>query len=104
MGMTVGLKPEKLEEYKELHKNVWPSVANMISKCNIRNYSIFHHDGRLFSYFEYTGSDFEADMQKMASDPTTKKWWELTAPMQVSLEEDKAVSTWSEMEEVFYLD
>ena len=41
MGMVLGLKPEKVAEYKRLHAAVWPEVLAMISACNIRNYSIF---------------------------------------------------------------
>ena len=41
MGMVIGLKPEKVEEYKRLHAAVWPDVLTMISACNIKNYSIY---------------------------------------------------------------
>jgi L-rhamnose mutarotase len=76
-GMVIKVKSEKLEEYKNLHAAVWPKVLDTIRKCNIRNYSIYHKDGYLFSYFEYIGEDFEADMAKMAADPTTQKWWDV---------------------------
>jgi L-rhamnose mutarotase len=54
----------------------------MISVCNIRNYTIYLKDNMLFSYFEYTGKDFDADMSKMAADPTTQKWWDVCKPCQ----------------------
>lgn len=84
-GMVIGLRREKIEEYKALHAAAWPGVLEMIKKCNIRNYSIYLRrlvDGRhyLFSYFEYTGSDFAADMAKMAADPTTQRWWSFCIP------------------------
>jgi hypothetical protein len=31
-GNVIGLRPEKLEEYKELHANVWPGVLKMIKE------------------------------------------------------------------------
>ena len=65
-GQVVGIKPEHLEEYTRLHAAVWPEVLEKIAECNIRNYSIFHHEGLLFAYFEYHGDDFEADMAAMA--------------------------------------
>ena len=40
----------------------------MIKKCNMQNYSIFYKDNLLYAYFEYTGSDFAADMARMAAD------------------------------------
>ena len=76
-GTVIRVKPEKLDEYKALHANPWSGVNKMIRECNIRNYSIYYRDGYLFSYFEYTGKDFEADMQKMALDSLTQEWWKL---------------------------
>jgi L-rhamnose mutarotase len=73
-GQVIGVKPEHFEAYKRYHAAVWPEVLKMITECNIRNYSIFHKDGLLFAYMEYTGDDFEADMKKMAADPNTQEW------------------------------
>ena len=53
-GSVIGVKPEKLEEYKKLHAAVWPAVLAMISECNIRNYSIYYKDGMLYSCLLYT--------------------------------------------------
>ncbi len=85
-GMVIKVKPEKIEEYKKLHADVWPAVLKKISECNIRNYSIYLIDNTLFSYFGYMGNDFNADMADMAADPTTQKWWALRKPCQLSLE------------------
>ena len=106
-GMITGLKPEKEDYYKKLHANAWPAVLKKIEECNIRNYSIYlkEIDGKpyLFSYFEYVGNDFDADMKKMAADSTTQRWWKETDPCQVPLPEAAGKKqTWSEMEEVFH--
>jgi len=106
-GMVTGLKPEKVAYYKKLHAAVWPGVLKKITECNIRNYSIYLQeiDGKpyLFSYWEYTGDDFKADMKKMAADTTTQRWWKETAPTHQPLAEAAAKNeTWSRMEEVFH--
>lgn len=103
-GMVIGVKLDKLEEYKRLHAAVWPGVLDMIRKCNIRNYSIYYKDGLLFSYFEYVGDDYQADMAQMAADPTTQKWWELCEPCQAPLETRGENEWWARMQEVFHLD
>jgi L-rhamnose mutarotase len=103
-GSVIGVRPEKLEEYKELHAAVWPEVLKMITECNIRNYSIYYKDGFLFSYFEYIGNNYEADMAKMAADPTTQKWWDVCKPCQKPLETRKEGEWWADMKEVFHLD
>ena len=51
-GQLIGVKPENFESYKKYHAEVWPEVLDMISKCNIRNYTIFHREGMLYAYFE----------------------------------------------------
>ena len=103
-GSLIKLKPEKEAEYRELHTNAWPDVLEMISKCNIRNYSIYFKDGFLFSYFEYHGDDFDVEMKKMASDPITQKWWKLTDPCQEPLDTRKEGEWWASMEELFHTD
>jgi L-rhamnose mutarotase len=108
-GSIIGVRAEKLEEYKKLHAAVWPDVLRMIRRCNIRNYSIYLRklpDGShyLFSYFEYTGSDFAADMAIMAADPTTQKWWAVCKPCQEPLGDRAPDEWWAGMEEVFHVD
>lgn len=104
---VTGLNPEKAEYYEKLHANPWPGVSRMIRECNIRNYSIHkcEIDGELylFSYLEYIGDDFDADMKKMAADPETQLWWNETDPCQVPLPDAAAKGQiWSDTEELFY--
>jgi len=106
MGMVIGLKPEKIAEYKRLHASVWPEILDMISRCSIRNYSIFlkEPENLLFGYWEYHGTDFEADAAKMAADPKTQEWWDVCMPCQEPLETRKGGEWWAMMEEVFHHD
>lgn len=103
-GQVIRIRPGKLEEYKAHHARVWPEVLAMIRQCNICNYSIYHKDGYLFGYFEYTGEDFAADMVKMAADPKTREWWSVVGPLQEPLETRAPGEWWAEMEEVFHED
>ena len=108
-GSVIGLRAEKMAEYKKLHAAIWPAVAKMIHEANIRNYSIYLRklpDGNyyLFSYFEYVGQDFAADMAKMAADPETRRWWTFTDPCQTPLADRKPGQQWADMEEVFHQD
>ena len=103
-GQVIRVKPDKLEEYKRYHANVWPEVLSMIHECNMRNYSTYHKDGYLFAYFEYIGDDFDADMAKMAADPKTLEWWDICKPMQEPLETRAEGEWWANMEEVFHTD
>ena len=107
-GSVIGLRPEKEQYYRQLHANAWPSVLEQLKKSGFRNYSIFvtEIEGKryLFSYFEYVGSDFETDMQAMAEDPETQRWWKETDPCQIQLPTRKPGANWSDMERVFFLE
>lgn len=103
-GMIIKVRPDKLEEYKRLHADAWPGVLEMIRQCNIRNYSIYHKDDMMFTYFEYVGDNFEADMAKMAADSTTQKWWDVCKPCLKPLPTRAEGEFWAEMEEVFHCD
>ncbi len=104
MGMLVGLKPDKIDEYKRLHAAVWPGVLAMISKCNIQNYTIYlkEPENLLFGYWEYHGTDFAADAALMAQDPLTQDWWAVCMPCQEPLTTRKDGEWWSMMDEVFH--
>lgn len=103
-GSVIAVPPTRLEEYKKLHAAVWPGVKKMIKECNLENYSIYYKDGLLFSYYEYTGTDYEADMAKMAADPETQRWWAVCKPCQRPLPTRQPGEWWADMEEVFHLD
>ena len=103
-GQVIGVRPEHFERYKKHHAAVWPEVLDMIKKCNMQNYSIFYKDNTLYAYFEYTGSDFAADMARMAADPKTQEWWSIMEPMQKPVDTRKSGEWWANMEEVFHID
>lgn len=106
-GAVIQIREEKIPEYKRLHTNAWPKVLEIISQANIRNYSIYLRilpDGNhyLFSHFEYTGDDYDADMAKMAGQPIIQKWWGECGPCQKPLDDCPPGQWWAPMEEVFY--
>jgi L-rhamnose mutarotase len=101
--MVIGVRPEMLDEYRRLHADAWPDVLAQIRRCHISNYSIFYRDGLLFGYLEYSGDDWDADMRRMAEDPATQRWWELTDPCQVPLASAGPGEHWAPMDEVFHM-
>ena len=100
--MVIKLKPDRIEEYRKLHADAWPDVLRAISNGNINNYSIYLKDDLLFSYFEYIGNNYEKDMEIIAADPATQKWWDVCKPCQEPLESRNDGEWWSNMEEVFH--
>lgn len=103
-GMVIGIKPEKIDEYKALHARVWPAVLEQIRSSHIRNYTIYlrEPENLLFSYFEYHGEDFNADMATMAADRETQQWWAICKPCQIPMTSRGDDEHWAVMKEVFH--
>jgi cytidyltransferase-like protein len=91
----IGLKKEFEEQYIVLHKHTFPEVLHRIHSSNISDYSIFLHQGILFSHIIYSGTDYDADMAAIGTDETTREWWKLTDQMQVPLDLRKENEWWA---------
>ncbi len=103
-GLVVEIKSSQIEEYERIHADVWPGVLATIADCNVHNYSIYRYNNLLFTYYEYHGSDWAADMAKMAADPVTQDWWKITSPMQQKVP-DAAEGEWEKrLPEIFHTD
>ena len=104
VGMVIGLKPDKIAAYKALHAASNPGVRDLLTKYHMRNFSIYLQqldDGTyyLFGYYEYTGTDYKADMAKLATEPRNQKWLSVTDTMQIPLSGEKS---WTKMQEVYH--
>ena len=102
-GMVVGIKPEKIETYKELHADDNAGVRDLLSKYHMHNFSIFltEIEGKWyeFGYYEYTGNDYEGDMNRLAEEPRNIEWLKVCDPLQIPLKGEKS---WKMMEPVYY--
>ena len=104
IASVIRLRPEHADEYRALHAAVWPEVLDALRRAHVRNYSIFERDGLLFSYLEYVGDDYAADMAQVAADEATRRWWTLTDPCQQPLQSAAEGEWWAPAAEVFHLD
>jgi L-rhamnose mutarotase len=103
IGMVTQLRPERMDEYKQLHSDSNPGVRDLLTKYHMHNFSIYLQqiDGKWyeFGYYEYTGKDFDRDMAKLAKEPRNIAWLKVCDPMQVPLPGAKG---WTEMERVYF--
>ncbi|MBN2508612.1 MAG: L-rhamnose mutarotase [Verrucomicrobia bacterium] len=108
LAWITGLKPDRAAHYRALHADPWPAVNRRLRQSHIRNFSIYEREIEgslyLFAYLEYTGRDFEKDMQRMADDPETQRWWRETDPCQLPLPDAAAAGKiWADMKELYHL-
>ncbi|MFH8473960.1 L-rhamnose mutarotase [Streptomyces sp. NPDC018000] len=104
VAQVIRVRPEKVDEYRELHREVPEPVLDRLRRCHIADYSIHLLGDRLFSYFEYHGDDLAADLALMAADRATRDWWQLTAPCQQPVDEAAPGEWWASMEQVFLME
>ena len=104
VAAVIGLRPEHAKEYLRHHEEVWPEVLAALTAAGVSNYSIYRHGDLLFSYLEYHGDDYEADMARIAADPATQRWWSVMMPLQRTLRTQAHEPWWTELAEVFHLD
>lgn len=106
MSHMIKVKPEVIAEYKRIHAAVWPDILRAIHTSNIRNYSIFlkQPENFLIAYWEYIGTDYKGDMEKIKTAPRMQEWWDITDPMQEPFETRQSGEWWASMENVFHTD
>jgi L-rhamnose mutarotase len=67
------VRPDRLEEYRERHREVWPEMLDALHDAGWRNYSLFlGEDGLLVGYLET--DDFEAAQRAMAASEVNDRW------------------------------
>ncbi len=101
-GHLIRLKPEYQERYIALHAHPFPGLIRQLRASGLRNYSIFLHDDMLFSFYEYVGDDYAADMEAIAENDTVQDWWTLTDSMQTSLGPDDSDQWWTPIQELWH--
>ena len=104
VGIMLKVKKEKIDEYRESHKTVWPEMKEALSRQGWNNYSLFlTEDGYLFGYFE-PPIDFQSALKGMETEPINIKWQKAMAHYFEALGGKQADESMIELEEVFHLD
>jgi L-rhamnose mutarotase len=92
------VRPDRLDEYRARHREVWPEMLDALRDAGWRNYSLFlDDDGLLIGYVEV--DDFEAAQRAMAATEVNERWQRDMAPFF----DARADETLVRLEEVFHL-
>ena len=92
------VRPDRLDEYRERHREVWPEMLDALREAGWSNYSLFlREDGLLVGYLET--DDFEAAQRAMDATDVNERW-QRTWPRSSSRAAD---TRFVRLEEVFHL-
>jgi len=104
VAFVLKVREDRIEEYKEHHRAVWPEMLDALQRTGWHNYSLFmREDGLLFGYFE-TPENFQAALDGMAREEVNARWQEFMAPYFEALGGARPDEMMVELEEVFHLD
>jgi L-rhamnose mutarotase len=92
--------PDRLDEYRRRHGEVWPEMLEALREAGWRNYSLFlREDGLLVGYVEC--DDFAAAQERMAATAVNDRWQREMEPF-LGTRPDREGGM-SRLEEVFHL-
>jgi L-rhamnose mutarotase len=101
-GFQFKVRQDRLAEYKEHHRQVWPEMLEALRETGWHNYTLFmRNDGLIFGYFE-TDQDLATAQSRMAARAVNTRWQEFMSEfMDANTRPDE---TFVELEEYFHLD
>ena len=98
-AFVLQVRPEKIDEYVEAHRAVWPDMLQALRDAGIQNYSIFRDGNRVFGYFE--SDDLDRAASYLAEQEVCTRWQNAMADL---LEERVPDAGPPALEEIFRLD
>jgi L-rhamnose mutarotase len=97
------VRPDRLEEYRERHRAVWPDMLAALRTAGWRNYSLFlREDGLLVGYLET--EDLAAAQEAMAGTEVNARWQAEMAPFFEDLEGRAPDEGMAPLGEIFHID
>jgi L-rhamnose mutarotase len=98
-AFVLHVKPERIAEYVQAHRTVWPEMLDALKGAGIRNYTIFRDENRVFGYFET--NDLAATERYLAEQDVSTRWQDSMADL---LEQRVPDSGPPPLPEIFRLD
>ena len=97
------VRPDRLDEYKERHRQVWPEMLAALRDTGWRNYSLHvREDGLLVGYVEC--DDLAAAQRAMAGTEVNARWQAEMARYFTGLDGRAPDEGFLVLEEVFHLE
>ena len=98
-AFVLRVRPDRIDEYVEAHRNVWPEMLAALREAGIGNYTIFRHGNEVFGYLE--SDDLAAAAGYLEAQEVNARWQDAMADL---LEERVPDAGPPALEEIFRLD
>jgi L-rhamnose mutarotase len=98
-AFVLQVRPDRIDDYVEAHRAVWPEMLAALKAAGIRNYTIFRAGNEVFGYFE--ADDLTAAAAFLADQEVSSRWQDAMAELLVERVPDEGPLP---LEEIFRLD
>ena len=98
-AFVLRVRPDKMKEYVDAHRAVWPEMLDALRAAGIRNYSIFRAGNEVFGYFE--AEDLAEAGRYLDGQDVNRRWQDHMAGL---LEERVPDAGPPPLEQIFRLD
>jgi L-rhamnose mutarotase len=78
-AFVLSIRPERVEEYVEAHRRVWPEMLQALREAGIRNYTIFRAGNEVFGYFE--SHDLASSAAYLDAQDVSTRWQDAMAEL-----------------------
>jgi L-rhamnose mutarotase len=96
------VRPDRLDEYRARHREVWPEMLDALRAAGWRNYSLFlREDGLLVGYLET--ESFAAAQAAMEATDVNARWQAEMAPFFELGEGERPDTGFVRLEEIFHV-
>lgn len=97
------IRADRLDEYRAVHREVWPDMRSALTRAGWGNYTLFLTDGGLLVGYLETG-DFERARERMAVTDVNERWQQRMTPFFEDSAGQRPDETFRRIPEIFHLD
>ena len=101
IAFQLRIKADKIEEYDEAHRHVWPELLEELERFGITDYSIFRRGQQLFLYKHVP--DFDQVTEHLAASGINQRWQQKMAPLFEPVPDLQPHEVFAMMHEVFFM-
>jgi L-rhamnose mutarotase len=101
VAFQLRVRAEKVAEYDELHRHVWPELIQEMESFGVTDYSIFRRGQDLFLTLRV--DDFDELVRRLESSEVNCRWQGMMLPFWEPVRGKRDDEPFAMMKEVFYM-
>jgi L-rhamnose mutarotase len=102
VAFRLRIRSDRIKDYEEAHRRVWPEMLQLLKRVGITQYSIFRRGVDLFLYMHV--EDFERAWSELDNSPVNQRWQQEMKPLFEPLTDLEPGERFAMMHEIFYLE